>query len=220
MKPDRPSKTAGKAGYNGQVREPAWIAVDVNGVLASHVEQILPILERRYGLEIGHGEIRSWDFPVGDTSFGAIIRAEQRTPGFVLETPPVPGAVEAMRRLARSHRLAIATGRPPETDLWTRRWLALHEIPYDAYENLQAGMKHRTTMRCDLLIDDYQLNLRSFLENTDGRAILFARPWNWDLSGLEPHLESQRLTVARDWPGILSLVNRPGSALGRSVGDD
>ncbi len=95
-------------------------------------------------------------------------------------------------RLARSHRLAIATGRPPETDLWTRRWLALHEIPYDAYENLQAGMKHRTTMRCDLLIDDYQLNLRSFLENTDGLCDPLRSPLELGPLGVSSHISNPK----------------------------
>ena len=195
--------------------------MDVDGVLASHVEQILPILERRYGLEIGHGEIRSWDFPVGDTSFGAIIRAEQRTPGFVLETPPVPVPFEAMRA-PRSVASPGDRDWPPARDRSLDPSVAgalrdplrrLREPPgrHEAPDHDEVRPPHRRlSAQPSELPREHRRPARSSS----------LAPGTGTSRGLEPHLESQRLTVARDWPGILSLVDRPGSALGRSVGDD
>jgi 5'(3')-deoxyribonucleotidase len=184
-----------------------WIAIDVDGVLAAHVEQILPVLKRHYNFEASFDQIRTWDFHVGETTFGAIIRAEQKSPGFILRTPIVTNAGEAMRTLYASHHIAIVTARPPETDSWTREWLASHDIPYDAYENLRDGEKHQTAMSCDLLVDDYQVNVLAFIRSTQARAILFSRPWNWDSTGLESYLASGRLTRANDWREVLSLIS-------------
>ena len=216
MNTDRSPTTAQGVTHEVRGRQQAWIAVDIDGVLASHVEQIIPILGQRFGFEIGHDDVRLWDFPIGKTSFGAIIRDEQRTPGFLLKTPPVPGAIDAMRRLAASYSVVIVTARPPETDPWTHQWLANHGIPYNAFENLGAGAKHETTMNCNVLIDDYTLNVLNFLQHTNGRAILFAQPWNSDLSGLESFLESRRLEVADSWIDVLSIVDRSILVPGRN----
>ena len=124
-----------------------------------------------------------------------------------METPPIPGAREGMRELFAAHNIAIITARPPESDPWTKEWLALKEIPYDAYENLRDGEKHQTTMRCDVLIDDYQVNVLNFLRGTSGHAVLYSQPWNWDHGELESFIESKRLRLALDWREVVSLIS-------------
>ena len=200
-------KTLSKAG-NCPSRA-GWVGVDVDGVLAAHVEHILPILSGRFAFEATFEQVRTWDFPVGNTTFGAIIREEQHSRSFVLETPFIPGAVEAMRQLYTSHHITIVTARPPVADPWTKEWLALGGVAYDRYENLRVGEKHLTTTLCDVLIDDYPVNILGYLRNTSGRAILYLQPWNLDHPELEPYSASGRLLLAQNWREILSLLSMP-----------
>jgi len=186
----------------------SWIAVDVDGVLADHVSHILPVLKRDYGLEVTWSQIKTWDFPVGRTTFGTILRTAQKLPDFVRTTPLVPGAREAMRELSDSYNLAIVTARPPESTDATQRWLRANDIAFDDFANLSEGTKHGTVNPCDLLIDDYTVNVMEFLRNSKGHAILFSRPWNADHSDLNSYMTSNRLEVAIDWKEVLGMVSR------------
>jgi 5'(3')-deoxyribonucleotidase len=182
------------------------IAVDVDGVLADHVSHILPVLKRDYGLDMAFSQIKVWDFPVGRTTFGTILRTAQKLPEFVLTTPAIRGAREAMRKLSAAFHLAIVTARPPEATDATQHWLRANGFPFDDFANLSEGTKHNTVNPCDLLIDDYKVNIVEYLRNTNGRAILFSQPWNADHSDLEPYLAARRLRGAADWQDVLELV--------------
>jgi hypothetical protein len=48
----------------------------------------------------------------------------------------------------------------------------------------------------DVLVDDYTGNIREFLSNSNGTAILVAQPWNQTLEGLWPWLGTSRLAVS------------------------
>lgn len=183
-----------------------WIAVDVDGVLAAHVPHVLPILKRDFDVEVSLGQVTTLDFPVRDTTFGAIIRSAQKSPDFVLTTPIIEGARDAMQRLSMSYAIAIVTSRPVEAISSTREWLGLHDIRYDYFANLADGGKHFTAMTCDLLIDDYKLNIVEFLRNTNGSAILFSQPWNFDQTDLDPYVGSARLVRATAWRDVIDLV--------------
>jgi 5'(3')-deoxyribonucleotidase len=184
----------------------SWIAVDVDGVLADHVGHILSVLKRDYGLKVTSSQIKTWDFPVGDTTFGTILRRAQKLPDFVVTTPVVPGARAAMRKLSATYYVAIVTARPPESTDATRQWLHANGFPFDDFANLSEGTKHGTFNPCDLLIDDYKLNVVEYLRNTDGRAILFSRPWNADHAGLESYVAARRLRAAADWQEVLEQI--------------
>lgn len=188
------------------MRKSTWIAVDIDGVLADHVTHILPVLKRDHGIDVSFSQVRTWDFPVGDTTFGKILKTAQRLPEFVLTTPIVPGARDAMEKLFATYYLAIVTARPPESTDATAKWLQAHSIPFDDFANLSEGTKHRTVIPCDLLIDDYTLNVLEYLRHSKGRAILFSRPWNADHSNLEQYVTSHRLRQAANWPELLALV--------------
>ena len=184
----------------------SWIAVDVDGVLADHVSHILPVLKRDYGFDTTISQIRTWDFPVASTTFGAILRAAQMLPDFVRTTPVVPGAPESMRKLSESYNLAIVTARPRESTDATQKWLRANDIVFDDFANLSEGTKHGTAYSCDILIDDYAVNVTEFLRNTNGHAILFSRPWNIDPSDRSSFMTINRLHVADNWQEVLGLI--------------
>lgn len=183
-----------------------WLAVDVDGVLANHVDHVLPVLAREFAIRFTSKQIRTWDFPIGNTTFGEVLRNKQRTPQFILSTPLVDGAREAMQTLSERYHIAVVTARPPESDKYTQEWLETNDIPYDTFANLREGTKHLTSVPCNLLIDDYDVNIAEFLGNTQGSAILFSQPWNSDHFTLEPFLAARRLTLASTWHEVVESV--------------
>jgi|GEM_PF-4856721 len=203
---DNPERHRAKNQQERSMTKSRWIAVDVDGVLADHVNHILPVLKYEYGLDITVSQIRTWDFPLGSTTFGTILRRAQKLPDFVLTTPAVPGASKAMLKLSSDFNLAIVTARPPESTDATQCWLRANGFPFDDFSNLSEGTKHNTAVPCDLLVDDYKVNIVEYLRNTDGSAILFSRPWNADHAELEPYLAANRLKIAADWREVLELV--------------
>jgi 5'(3')-deoxyribonucleotidase len=184
-----------------------WIAIDVDGVLADHVSHVLPILEPDFQFSATFDQIRVWDFPINATSFGRIIRDNQKLRDFVLSTPVVEGAATSMSALYSMHHIAIVTARPAEANNWTEEWLRINAIPYDVFANLMEGTKHNTPIPCDVLVDDYVVNLREFLKNSPGRGILFSRPWNVDHVDVATFVETNRLQVALDWQDTLRIIN-------------
>ena len=98
------------------------------------------------------------------------------------------------------------TARPPESMESTRQWLHSNGIPFHDFANLCEGAKHNTVCPCDLLIDDYKLNIEEYLQNAKGSAILFSQPWNTDHTDLTTHLASKRLLVASNWDEAMHLI--------------
>jgi 5'(3')-deoxyribonucleotidase len=188
--------------------EQLWIAVDVDGVLADQVGQILPVLERQFGYRANRADITKWDFPLGSSSFGAILRNQQKDPSFILDTPLIPGAREGMEKLSKSYSLAIVTARPRESIESTIKWLNSNRIPYSAFANLCEGEKHKTVDPCRVLIDDYQINVLEFLRNTHHGAILFSQPWNASSRDLDDYFALNRATRAESWEHVPEMVAR------------
>jgi len=194
------------SGCAPESRRNLWLAVDVDGVLADHVAHILPLLKRDYHFNATVDEITAWDFPVSDTTFGAIIRNKQCDAGFTLSIPVIADARASLKQLIASYNVAIVTARPPEADRWTLEWLRKKGIEFDFYANLRVGAKHETSFPCDVLIDDYTANILAFLQHTEGCAILFSQPWNQERTEFKPYLESGRLRIAHNWPEIVSMI--------------
>lgn len=180
-------------------RRKTWIAVDVDGVLANQIQNLLPIIKRKHGVELKYEEVTKWDLPVGNSDIPQIIKEELRNKRYVLGMPPIAGAREALNALIRKYRTVIVTTRPSESDSWTKEWLEANKMPYDAYANTQEGNKQNIDIDYWLLIDDYVRNIEQYLEQSDGKAILFSQPWNKDRGHLQEYMDQGRLLVAEDW---------------------
>ncbi len=201
-------------------RRSRWLAVDVDGVLASHVTHVLPVLKTDFGFHATLDQIKTWDFPVGTTTFGSVLRAKQKCGTFVLTTPVIEGARDAMHLLFESYNIDIVTARPHEAIAFTEEWLRANDIPYDTFTPLGEGLKHKTTFPCDILIDDYKVNVVQFLKHSAGRAILFSQPWNADHSDLQALIASKRLASASHWTAIPKLVPVLLQTTAPTIGDD
>lgn len=183
-----------------------WIAVDVDGVLANQIAHLLPIIKHKHDVELKYGDVKEWDLKVGSTDIAKIIREEQKHKRYVQSMPTISGASDAVNTLIHKFKIVIVTARAPESDAWTKKWLMANGIPYDAYVNTKEGNKHNTDIDYSILIDDYLGNIEQYLEQSDGKAVLFSQPWNQDRTHLQIYIEGERLLVAEDWADVRAKI--------------
>jgi 5'(3')-deoxyribonucleotidase len=182
------------------------IGVDVDGVLANQIVGVLPIIKKDFNIELKYEDIVDWKLPIKDSSIDRIIVNEQKHRSYVIGMPLHNGAKEVLSKLIQKYYVSIATARPPETDEWTKEWLAKNRISFDGYHNLREGFKHNVDF--DVLIDDYPGNIKSFLEKHNGKAILFSQPWNHDTIEMSNYINEGRLFVVKKWDEIPELLRK------------
>lgn len=185
-----------------------YIGVDVDGVLANQIGNLIPVIKTRHGLSFKHQDFTEWDLQITpEVSLKALIEEMQKIRKYVLEMPAISCGPKCVRRLIRKHRIIIVTARSPESDPWTKAWLEAQGIFYDEYSNTKEGEKQNAASKLDVLIDDYLGNVTKYLDQSDGRAILFDQPWNQERTGLEQHFANGRLVVAHNWCEVEAYVN-------------
>jgi len=184
-----------------------WIAIDVDGVLANQIDGILPIANDHVEKPLTYSDITEWDLKIGETDIATLIVSEQQKQRYVMAMPVHSNAQSSIADLIRNYRIAIATARTPKIDRWTIRWLKENKIYYDIFNNSKEGNKQNIDVDPSLLIDDYIGNIKSFLENSDGSAILFSQPWNQQRDQLQSFIDNGRLKIAEDWKHARELVS-------------
>ncbi|MEQ8851489.1 hypothetical protein [Gimesia sp.] len=184
------------------------IAVDVDGVLADQITNLLPIIKDKYNVDLNYEDIKEWDLKITgtDTDVAEVIKEEQLHKKYVLSMQAIPGAVQAVKDLMCHFKIVIVTSRSSESDNWTKKWLDKHGIPFDAYVNMREGNKHNTDIDYEILIDDYLGNIEKYLTKSDGIAILFSQPWNHERSHLNKYIEAGRLYVFTEWEDIVAKI--------------
>ncbi|MDE3073823.1 MAG: hypothetical protein KGJ86_00205 [Chloroflexota bacterium] len=89
-----------------------------------------------------------------------------------------PGAIEASTYLATVGKLVAITSRPTNARYDTFRWLSENRVPTDEVHIVHEEPK--SSIPCDLYIDDGPHNAADLLVNTDAMVLLWDRPWNRD----------------------------------------
>lgn len=190
------------------------IAVDIDGVLADSVGALLPLMREKYGLPLYPEIIKEYDFKLGKFNLGKeLVALQKESREFVMCTPAVAGAAESLTRIELwptfvECEIVVVTARPAESVRATLDWLLQNDIPYGEFWNLSGY--ERSTLDCDVLIDDSAENILNFLVKTPAKAILFRQPWNRNCESLTPFIDSGRLRVAESWleiPGIIGEWN-------------
>jgi 5'(3')-deoxyribonucleotidase len=182
------------------------VAVDMDGVL---VEQVIPVLEKlkqEKKIEMNKSMITDWEYPISGTNIKIEIEKAERQEEFVRRMPPVEGAIDGIKILSNKFKIVIATSRELITDSWSKDWLEHNRIPYDIFVNTRSAGKTLTGI--DILIDDYIGNVEQFIRNGDEnrRAILFAQPWNQDITEIADLIEEGKVQIAHSWSAVLSLL--------------
>ena len=128
------------------------IAVDVDGVLSDVVGHILPILNGKYDTAYKYKDVDRWDFSINGISIGEHLKQVFFDQNFLLTTPEIDGAKEAIKEISKENRIVIATGRPEYARRYTYFWLK-DRFLFD--KMIFTNKKTVQSTGCDVLIDDY-----------------------------------------------------------------
>jgi hypothetical protein len=165
------------------------IGIDLDDVLADSLPHYLRAFNRRFGLdvELADGAWRIADrFPHIPRQEADDFFTELIDDGFFSSRPLFPGAKEAVETLAEDgHRLYIITGRSPQEEPITRRWLTHVEVLsyFEAvmHRTREPVGHHKSSaaseLRLDLFIED-ELAVALAVSETTIPVLLFDQPWN------------------------------------------
>ncbi|MCI0408785.1 MAG: hypothetical protein L0191_09515 [Acidobacteria bacterium] len=165
------------------------IGIDLDDVLVDSLPHYLTAFNRRFGMEVSLADA-AWrmyrrypHIPRGeiDNFFSGLIEA-----GFFASRPLLPGAMEALERLTEEgHGLFIITGRAPQDEAITRKWL--NEAGLTGYfsalvhEGIEPVGRYKSEaaleLRLDLFVED---ELAAAIAVGEARipVLLYDQPWN------------------------------------------
>ncbi|MDD5560135.1 hypothetical protein [Candidatus Methylomirabilis sp.] len=165
------------------------IGIDLDDVLADSLPHYLQAFNRHFGLdiEVTHAAWRIADrFPHIPRQEADDFFTELIEDGFFSSRPLFPGAKEAVEVLAEDgHRLYIITGRSPQEEPITRRWLT-HVGVSSYFEAVMHRVRepvghHKSSaasaLQLDLFIED-ELAVALAVSETAIPVLLFDHPWN------------------------------------------
>jgi 5'(3')-deoxyribonucleotidase len=170
--------------------------VDVDGVVADLVRPLLDALSTRTGTRLRVDDITRFDLAgILGPSLWSTATDILASPGFALDLPLCPHAIEGVASLRTIGRVVFVTSPFPPSPTWAHdrfAWLARHfaATPADV-----VSAADKTLFRGDLLIDDSPAQLDAWTR-LDRPAIRVAHPWNTDAPGI----------VASDWREIVRIV--------------
>lgn len=151
--------------------------VDLDGVLRDIFSQMIKLYNNEFGENIKPEDVKDYDvetsFPKAHAAYGSSYQYffEKHADYVFLLSPPMEGAVEAMKRLNQLGKVIIATIQPStHNKILALKWLEHWGIPYDEirFVDTKAGIV------CDYFIEDYPKNM----EGSGGMKILIDAPYN------------------------------------------
>ena len=161
------------------------VGLDMDGVLADFNAGWMARYNSDFGTHLEPSMVIAWEGLYRLTHFGSMsdfwIWAQGDGHSTFRDSPALPGAIEAARRIARSHRLVVVSSKFEWAIPDSMGWLAAHGVPAREVHFLW----DKTLAACDVYLDDapHQLEeLRSGLpEATICRMV---HPWNAPLPGV------------------------------------
>lgn len=202
------------------------IYVDLDDVLAQTIHALVALLERHFARRVAIEDVVDFDlgrsFGLAPDELEEFMRLVHQ-PHVLAALEPSPGAAAALASwIERGYAVAVMTGRPPSAAPASRRWLREHRIPHTSFACIDkyarpdwAGPAGRA-LPLDALADlgfalavEDSLEVAALLAERCGVPVaLMDRPWNRDLSGLDP---ATRAGIVRchGWAELASRFPRP-----------
>jgi 5'(3')-deoxyribonucleotidase len=171
------------------------VGVDLDGVLADQVADVLPRIKQRLGVALTYEDITEFRLPLGSTDLAREIEAAQTDASYLLNMPLHEGVADAVRELQRHYQVVLITARPLSLRETTAMWLRANGFSFDGIVNAEETKK--SMFGADVLIDDYTANIEEFVERTNGLGVLISRRWNQqDRTRLTPWIDAGRVVIA------------------------
>ncbi len=180
------------------------VGVDVDGVLGDQITGVLPRVRQKHGVDLRYADIVHWNLPIKDSDIAKEIEEAHSDEAYVLGMRTHPYARQALELIGRRNIVVIITARFATSDEMTKRWLTSQRLVFDEYVNARVNGKGES--RLDVLIDDYQGNIATFLSAGGQLAILMDQPWNRDHAELAEYQNAGRLKVVTRWREIPPII--------------
>lgn len=126
----------------------------------------------------------------------------------ILNIPPIPGAIEAIKKIAAQHPVRFVTNHQEESTKSYRKWLDLYgfaDIPlYASFQSVNRS-KFNFTHNAHVIIDDNIANLQP-LVGTVAALVLF-RGWAENtLDEIEQFRQQDEVHVVQKWGEVLEII--------------
>lgn len=176
------------------------IAIDIDGVISDFVDEFSKIVWTKYHKKLTEKQILQHDlYKVLGIEKDEAITLIKETLSRDLKLQR--GAAESINELSKSHEIILITGRPKNTLIKTRKWLADHKVKYDHLYFLNEGCKHEFEKELDVVIDDHLEEIIKWVGIVP-LIIVFDHPWNKCLNVRENFVR------AHNWKEVLEIIKK------------
>lgn len=156
------------------------ILLDADGVFVDFVKGFLAVVKQVTGKDFTADQITEFDIPksLGLTREESSAVYSRIQPGFCRNLDPIPGAVEAVQRLALDNEIFIVTSPLKALKTWAserEEWIAEH-LKFSTKQIISTSAKRK--VRGDIFVDDRAENCFSWNEENFGPAVIWESPWN------------------------------------------
>jgi uncharacterized HAD superfamily protein len=198
------------------------IYVDIDDVLAQTIARLLDLLEEIHGRRVDLQDITQFDlkqaFGLGENEIEFFMQRGHATD--VIESIlPMADAIDVLARWSEAgEHIILVTGRPPDTNRASKRWLEAHGVRHDALHHLDKwnrpswnleglpaiGFADIPSFNFDFAVEDNLDTAVRLVEEFGVAVALMDRPWNRSLDSVA---ESTRSSLVRclDWSQVETL---------------
>jgi len=177
------------------------IAVDLDGVLAETMETWCKRANEFLGTSFTLADLDTWaawrKLGISREQFFQFL--DEAWDDWESIPPTEPRLAEKVRKLARSGRIDVVTGRSKETVNSAKSWLAGHKIPYQGFVRVPSW-KDKIFLNYDIYIDDAPELMPLISRNPKMLGILYTRPWNRNVPDIP------RIFRVKNWTEIPKVV--------------